>query len=102
MWSNLPLLRVRVRSGGFRLWLPVPLWVLDDTLASAEDLCEIVLPRLGLPNYATAARTLLRALEDPDGEPLVDVSAGDVDVRVSCGPAPWQPESTYEREGERE
>ena len=63
MWSRGGLWLVRVRAGKVRLCLPFPLYVLVGVCDAAEDLCALLLPRLGLPNYARLGRELLCALD---------------------------------------
>lgn len=83
MWSNGALWSVRVKAGGIRLILPLPVYVLADLLQAWEDLCEVILPRFGLPNYAALLRELMGELTDvPPGLPLLDVRAKDTAVAV--------------------
>lgn len=88
MWSEAGLWSLRIWAGGVRLWLPLPMYVMDDLLRAWEDLCEIILPRFGQPNWAAALRTLVESLIDlPDGMPLLDVKAGE--VHISCKRVHW-------------
>lgn len=81
MWNESGLWSLRIRAGDFRLWLPMPLYVLDDLLRAWEDLCGIILPRFDQPNWAAVLRALVEALTDLPGDmPLLDVEAGDVHV----------------------
>lgn len=74
---------VRIRADHFHLTIPLPLYVLTDLLESMEDLCEVILPRFGLPNYAALLRQALKAIgEVPLGGPLVDVQTEDADVTI--------------------
>lgn len=75
--------KLYIRAGQMNLWLPLPLFVLTDLLVSLEDLCEVVLPRFGLPNYAAALRDFVQSLvELPWDTPLVDVKAKDAHIEL--------------------
>lgn len=74
---------VHIRTGHINLWIPFPMFVLRDLLLSLDDLCEVILPRFGLPNYAAIIGELLYALTDmPPGMPLVDVQTEEADVLI--------------------
>lgn len=83
MWSNWQLWTLRLRVSNINLWLPVPVFVLTELLASWSDLCEVILPRLGYPNYAGMLYALVMTLTDfPPGESMLDISTGDVHLRL--------------------
>lgn len=64
--------------------IPVPVYVLTDLLESMEDLCEVILPRLHLPNYAAVLRAFITALlEMPMDGPLFAVRTAEVEI--DCG-----------------
>lgn len=74
---------LRIRAGRVNLWLPLPAYVLTDLVQSLEDLCEVILPRFGLPNYARSLHDLLRALIDmPENTPLIEVYSDEADVVI--------------------
>ncbi len=68
MWNRggLWLGRIRLKEGGRCLCMPVPVYVLGDLLESAEDICALILPCLGLPNWAALLREMLCALCSAD------------------------------------
>ena len=72
---------VKIHVEKMRLWIPIPAFVLLDLLESIADLCEVILPRFGQPNYGAAAYALVASLVDMDGdEPLVDIQMEDVSI----------------------
>lgn len=88
-FSNFGLWQIFLRTKGLRLYLPAPTYVLMDLLVSIEDLCEVILPRIGKPNYARLLREVFGALLDvPANLPLIDIRTDDVDIilkRVQWG-----------------
>lgn len=75
--------RLSLHTESITLWLPLPLFVLTDLLRAAEDLCEVILPRLGLPNYAAQLREVLQAIAAALGdEPLVEIQTRQ--AHISC------------------
>lgn len=78
MWNEGGLWRLRIRTRKVNLLLPLPLYVLDDLLESLEDLGQVILPRLGMPNYVLALREAIMALADiPPDCPLVAIQTGE-------------------------
>lgn len=87
--SSAGLWGLRLRIKRLNLWLLLPLYILTDLLASLSDLCEVILPRLGLPNYAGALHELVAALTDmPPHMPLVDIHVDEVDI--TCKRIEWR------------
>lgn len=83
MWNDGGLWLVSVRRRCFALCVPVPAFVLADTLRSLADLCALFLPRAGHPNYPAEILRALEALRrSAPREPLVDIEADDVRVCV--------------------
>lgn len=83
MWNKGGLWIVRIRHEKIRLAVPLPLYVLADALESAADLCALILPRVGLPNYPAELLQLVRGLgESNAGEPLADIESDGVRVTV--------------------
>lgn len=81
MWNRLSLWLLRIRAGNFRLLLPVPMHVLSSLLLSLDDLCEVILPRAGQPNYVhTVRRVLQETFSLPADMPLVSVRTDNVDI----------------------
>lgn len=77
--SKISLWQVSFHMGRVRVWLPLPLYVFIDALESARDLCELILPRFGLPNYAGLIVGALRALTEGT---LVHVETSDVNIKI--------------------
>lgn len=74
---------MRIHADSVHLTVPVPLYVLSDLFVAWEDLCEVILPRFGLPNYAQALHTFVASLIDlPVDTPLVEVRDGETEVIV--------------------
>lgn len=83
-WSSGGLWIIRVRGGRVRLSLPFPMYVLTDLLESADDLCEVILPRLGITNPIRAAEEFIEAIITTDPEqPLLRIQANG--WYVECG-----------------
>lgn len=82
-WNSGGLWLVRIGAPGFRIRLPLPLYVLTDLLRSWEGLCALILPRLGLPNYAALLGELVAGLSAlKPGEALADIQAEGVTVSL--------------------
>lgn len=73
---------LKLRIHHFALSVPLPVYVLRGLLVSLADLCEVILPRFGQPNYAAALYELFVSLADmPKGQPLVAVRTEDVCIQ---------------------
>ncbi len=88
MWNNGGVWRLHIRVDKLHIILPVPLYVLTDLLDSMEDICELILPRFGHPNYAVLLRDLIAELNAGQDAPLVDITTGD--ARVLITPIRWK------------
>jgi len=82
MWNS--VWRLRLRFGGFRFTLPVPLFLLEELLVAAADLCALT-PR-GLPfrEVPDVLRGVIDAMSDTGGLPLLDVEVEE--FRIVFGP----------------
>lgn len=75
--------RISVWGERVNLSLPMPMYVFADIIDSMADLCAVVLPWFGLPNYAVLLGELFEALGAASGEPLLTVDARGVRVRLA-------------------
>lgn len=79
---------IKIRAKGFRFAVPLPAYVLSDLLLSLADLGEVILPRLGKPNYLAAAYALFQSLKHmPTDMPLVAIDTED--VYIHCKRLGW-------------
>lgn len=79
-WNRTGIWLLHIRSGRTRLCLPLPLYVLTDALFSLRDLCALILPRFGLPNYAAVLYEALMAIGEMREAPLMDIETNGVRV----------------------